>query len=183
MFWLLASESEDGSFSADTEALAFRLRASQKDVVDALTELIEKGFLIDASGVLADCKRDAMPEKSREEKSREEKALSGKADVLQLKPKNAQFTEAAVRVIAFLNTKTGKAFKPVPANIEFIVGRLKEGATEQDCKSIIARQCREWLDNPDMRKYLRPETLFNRKKFAQYQGELVEKPEPWAGAI
>lgn len=105
-------------------------------------------------------------------------SMSGKPDVA---PKTKETTETARRVIDFLNAKTGKAFRPVPANINFVVGRLKEGATEQDCKSVIARKTREWKGT-EQAMYLRPETLFNATKFAQYVGELVEPTNPWDGA-
>lgn len=81
--------------------------------------------------------------------------------------------EAAKRVLAFLNDKTGKAFQPTTANLELIVARLKEGYDEDTCRSVIARKFREWKDDDKMRKYLRPATLFNREKFNQYAGECV----------
>lgn len=176
MFWLLASESADGSFDADPVKLAFRLRTTEKTVSQAISELIGKGFLVDASGALAECKPDACLE-TETEKSREETALSGKPDVESPEEKKRREAkerkESAIRVINFLNSKTGKNFKPVDVNIGMITARLLDGATEQDCKSIIARKCREWEADEKMRDYLRPETLFNRTKFAQYQGQLV----------
>lgn len=113
---------------------------------------------------------------------KESKALSGKPDDA---PRNSELKETAVRVIEFLNAKTGKAYQPVPVNVEKVVARLREGATEQDCKSVIARKCRDWQTDDKMREYLRPATLFNREKFAQYMGQLVapEQPKPWDGAI
>jgi hypothetical protein len=45
----------------------------------------------------------------------------------------------------FLNEKTGRAYQPVPANVDMIVARLKEGATVDDCRAVIAKKCREWL--------------------------------------
>ena len=36
LFWLLASESEDGTFSGDVERLAFRTHRSPKEIRDAL---------------------------------------------------------------------------------------------------------------------------------------------------
>ncbi len=63
--WLLASESEDGSVPADTEFLAWRLRRPVAWVRKALIPLIENGFLIDASNVLASCKQDAIPDQIR----------------------------------------------------------------------------------------------------------------------
>lgn len=82
-----------------------------------------------------------------------------------------------MRVLQFLNEKTGRGYKPVKANLELIAARLKEGASVDDCRAVIAKKCREWLGDEKMAMYLRPATLFNRTKFAQYQGELgAEEP-------
>ena len=68
--WLLASCEEDGEFDASPEKLAFRFRMTEKDIQLAIKPLIDKGYFICASDVLAPCYQDAMSEKS---KSREEK--------------------------------------------------------------------------------------------------------------
>lgn len=90
----------------------------------------------------------------------QETTLSGKPDV-------------AKRVLAFLNEKTGRRYREVKVNLDMISARLKEGATELECKQVIAKKCREWATDENMAIYLRPATLFNRTKFAQYQGELL----------
>jgi hypothetical protein len=69
MLWLLASESKDGSLDADPAELAFRLRTTEKEVLQGLDPLIKAGFFIpsqDASSVLADCGQLAVPETERE---------------------------------------------------------------------------------------------------------------------
>jgi uncharacterized phage protein (TIGR02220 family) len=73
-------------------------------------------------------------------------------------------------VLAYLNQQAGRDFKAINGNLGFIGARLKEGATVEDCKAVIDRKCREWKGG-EMDKYLRPATLFNATKFAQYQGE------------
>lgn len=83
--------------------------------------------------------------------------------------------QQAVAVVAFLNEKTQRNYEPGTVNIDLIVARMKEGATAEDCRAVIAKKCREWLTDPEMNVYLRPATLFNRTKFAQYKGELVVK--------
>lgn len=90
--------------------------------------------------------------------------LSGKPDV-------------AKRVLDFLNSKTQRRYQPVKANLEMIEARLKDGATEQELMQVVAKKCREWAGDEKMSLYLRPATLFNRTKFAQYQGELLTQPE------
>lgn len=76
LVWLLASDSEDGSIDADVKKIAFRLRWSDADVAAGLKPLIDAGFLIDASGVLAECYQDACLEERRGEEYREEKRES-----------------------------------------------------------------------------------------------------------
>ncbi len=66
LLWLLASESKDGSFDASVDELVFRLRFKASDVESGLKPLIDKGFFIVASGVLADCLQPAIPETERE---------------------------------------------------------------------------------------------------------------------
>lgn len=79
--------------------------------------------------------------------------------------------QVAEGLLKFLNEKAGRSFRPVPATIDPIVCRLRDGATEQDCRAVIARKVREWRGDERMAKYLRPETLFNRTKFESYLGE------------
>lgn len=86
-----------------------------------------------------------------------------------------QLRKEAVAIIRFLNEKTGRNYQPVAANIEIVVARLKEGATPEQCRQVIAKKAREWKGDEKMDLYLRPATLFNRTKFAQYQGELGAK--------
>jgi len=66
MLWLLAAESSDGAVRIDEAFLAFRLRWQVKDVQAGVTPLIEKGFLIVASDMLAACKQGATPETEEE---------------------------------------------------------------------------------------------------------------------
>ena len=75
--------------------------------------------------------------------------------------------ESVKRIIQYLNEKTGKHFKCVGANIEIITARLNEKYTEEECKRVVDNQCcdRYFIDNP---KYLRPDTLFQKRKIAGY---------------
>jgi hypothetical protein len=69
MLWLIASDSLDGSIDAEPKKLAFRLRMTEVELVDALKSLIDNGFFSsdqDASALLADCKQVAVPETETE---------------------------------------------------------------------------------------------------------------------
>ena len=79
----------------------------------------------------------------------------------------------AISVLKFLNEKTGRAYRPVDANLKLITARLRTGATVMDCRQVIAKKTREWNSDLKMAEYLRPATLFNATKFEQYLGECV----------
>lgn len=84
----------------------------------------------------------------------------------------SELKSKAKELLGFLNAKTGRNFEPVAVNLERIEARLKEGASFDDCKSIIAKKCGEWSADEKMAQYLRPATLFGREKFWQYHGQL-----------
>lgn len=81
MLWLLASESDDGTFEADMDMIAFRLRTTKNEVVNAIIPLIDKGFLIDASNALAECRQVAILEKSRD-RVETEKPVCAKSQII-----------------------------------------------------------------------------------------------------
>lgn len=104
-----------------------------------------------------------------------ETPLSGKPDVT--KPEEWDFKQPppaeleAEYVLAFLNRVTGSRYQAVEANLKLVRGRLKE-VSIAEIKRVIVTKSEEWEDNPEMEQYLRPATLFNATKFAQYVGAL-----------
>jgi hypothetical protein len=66
LLWLLASESKNGTFDGSLDELVFRLHITPKDYQDGIKPLIDKGFFVIASGVLAECYQDAIPEREGE---------------------------------------------------------------------------------------------------------------------
>lgn len=101
-----------------------------------------------------------IEDKRREESMREEKRDGGRK---------------AKEILAFLNEKMGRNYRMVETNLKLIEARLESGISFQSLKSIIAKKCREWKDDPKMNLYLRPETLFNKTKCEQYYGELFNQ--------
>jgi len=55
--------------------------------------------------------------------------------------------------------------------LRLITGRLDESSLSE-CKAVIDAKVAEWARDPKMAQYLRPNTLFNATKFAQYVGQL-----------
>lgn len=103
--------------------------------------------------------------------------LSGTPDVIAPKNIKPSFKEEARQVLSFLNEKACRNYQPVAANMIIIESRFREGATLAQCRQVIAKKYREWGSDEKMSVYLRPATLFNKTKFAQYVGELVLSPE------
>lgn len=78
---------------------------------------------------------------------------------------NAEIEE----ILNFLNEKTGKHYTTrSKASVKMITERLKEGYTVDEFKSVIQNKTDAWLNNPEMKVYLRPETLFCAKHFESY---------------
>lgn len=141
----------------------------------------------------------ASKEKENEkenDKKKENTYLSGKLDVDSLNnliiknesnsANNSSDTlikSQALEVLNFLNTKTGRAYRPVEENLKLIIARIKSGATVMDCRQVIAKKTREWKGDEKMVEYLRPATLFNATKFEQYMGELVIPREEEAHGV
>ena len=76
-------------------------------------------------------------------------------------------------IIDYLNKKTNKHFRPnINKTRSAIKSRWKEGFRESDFKYVIDVKCSQWLNDSQMSKYLRPETLFGNK-FESYLNEEI----------
>ncbi|WP_253197810.1 conserved phage C-terminal domain-containing protein [Clostridium gasigenes] len=73
-------------------------------------------------------------------------------------------------VIEYLNMRCGTNYKVTTVkNQKLINARIKEGYGLEDFQNVISAKSNEWLDS-NMKKYLRPETLFGTK-FEGYVNE------------
>lgn len=88
--------------------------------------------------------------------------------------KNAQEKIPYVEIVNYLNEKTGQRFSSkAKSTKELINGRFQEGRTFEDFKHVIDVKSQQWLNNPEMSKYLRPSTLFAPKNFENYVNEKI----------
>lgn len=68
------------------------------------------------------------------------------------------------RVIDYLNRKTGSRFKPnTKTTKQFIDARVKENFQPDDFRAVIDFKCQQWIGDPKMQQYLKPDTLFGTK--------------------
>lgn len=78
--------------------------------------------------------------------------------------KDNKYMDFITDVLTYLNQKTGKNYTGrSKAQKQHMVARIKEGFTVDDFKKVIDNKVRDWGNNPKMKIYLRPETLFGTK--------------------
>ena len=82
----------------------------------------------------------------------------------------------AARAIDYLNEKAGTKFRHLDGTLKLPIARILEGATEADLIAVIDLKLAQALKGEFDRKYLRPATLFNFEKFANYVGQIAIKP-------
>lgn len=83
--------------------------------------------------------------------------------------KHSLYHDDTQTVLQFLNEASGKQFREVEANLTIISARLNEdGVDLEGVKKMILHRCSLWKNDPKMREYLRPETLFRKSKFDSY---------------
>ena len=86
--------------------------------------------------------------------------------------------EICNEIIEYLNLKANTKFRSNSAATKrHLNARLAEGFTIDDFKKVIDIKCAQWLNDPNMKKYLRPETLFSASHFESYLNEYVEPPK------
>lgn len=171
MLWLLASEQVDGDFDGDPAILAFRLRRSEKEIMDGLKPLIERGFVIDDSMALAVRKHLAIPETEREaekEKEAEKETEISRTSALGVDAKFDAFWQAYPK-------KTGK-------------GAARKAWSKVKPDLVIALKALEWQKQSDQwRKdggqYIpNPATWLNQGRWEDAPleaGAVVSKQRPW----
>lgn len=80
--------------------------------------------------------------------------------------------ELYISIISYLNDRAGTKYKHTSSKTRTCIhARLAEGFTLDDFITVIDKKCDEWLGDPKMEQYLRPETLFGTK----FEGYLNQK--------
>ena len=81
--------------------------------------------------------------------------------------KEEKYKDEIIEIIDYLNSSTNSNYRyNTESTNKLIRGKLNNGFTVQDFKSVIHTKSMEWM-NTDFEKYLRPSTLFGNK-FEQY---------------
>ena len=133
----------------------------------------------DANALPTHCQPNANREpitKNQEPKDKIIMSSSPSANIddtrLEKQKTNKQTITEARDVLAYLNKNAGKNFRDVDSTLGPIVARLKEGYTPERLREIAFYKIEQWGADEKMAEYLRPATLYNATKCAQYDGEL-----------
>lgn len=80
--------------------------------------------------------------------------------------------DAAMRILQKLGEQSGVKYTGAKDHIQLIVHHLREGVTEMELRAVISFCASSlnggWKNNPDMKQYLRPHTLFGARTLSKY---------------
>ncbi len=80
-------------------------------------------------------------------------------------------------IIDYLNERCGTNYKPTTKETrKNINGRLNEGHTIEDFRTVIDKKANEWIGT-DFEKHLNPTTLFRPSNFEKYLNQVIIKPK------
>lgn len=172
-----------GVYVADFDTLStlFKcdLATAERSIKDLKTtetleiEYLEEGFVrIESRRILrekaiSETRSAAGKTGGRGHKVETESKHKAKPEISKAKPK--QITEIEYDndieiVVDYLNKKASTDFKnKTKSTRDLVVSRLKDGYTVEQFKTVIDKKTKDWLTQPDMVIYLRPETLFGNK--------------------
>ncbi|MCY8517904.1 phage replisome organizer N-terminal domain-containing protein [Bacillus atrophaeus] len=109
------------------------------------------------------CNEQEEEVRSKKEEEELKDILSGKPDDAS-SPKKEKDEIPYKLIIDFLNKVAGTRFRATtPKTRYWIKSRWNEGFRFEDFKHVILVKTEEWLQVPEMNRYLRPETLFGTK--------------------
>ena len=178
MLWLLASESMSGEIDADPAKLAFRLRQSVADVVDALNPLIQAGFFScegNASDALAERKQFAVPEAEAEAEAVARTARPAKSST----PKCPDDVEIQV----WTDWLTLRKSKRAPVTLTVLDGaRTEAGKAGMTLEAFLRVWCRrgsQGLEASWLKEHERTgsATTARQAEVAKWLGPLAPKPQ------
>lgn len=169
--WLLASEYENGLIDAAEEEVAFRLRVSTTDLRSAIKSLLDNGFFVDASGMLAECYQDATLETEIEADTEveEETETRTKRAIARVQRDINLFGEFDTIFWKEWPNKVGKT----PAAKAWIAIRKKGHSVET-----IMHGLSKYIEGkPTDRHWLNPSTFLNQERFLDQPAQVGGQKE------
>lgn len=177
---LLLASRTDGEIDLSERGIRYIQRVAYLNSRPDFKPLIDSGFLelqADASGAQAEFRPETETE--TEEEREEEKRVT---DVTLVEQRDETSRDSTTRIpvkriIDHLNEVAGTRFRHnTEATRRHVQARFREGFTLADFIAVIDHKARDWGGDPEMTKYLRPQTLFGTK----FESYLQESNRPSA---
>lgn len=126
---------------------------------------------VEAARISADKRAGKRTQQRPPQQSESESELKLDTETEASKTRDQSLAKHVNRIVAYLNKVSGKQFRASSRiTKEKIQARLNEGFKVEDFKVVIDNKVRDWKGDPEMDKFLRPETLFSNK-FESYFNE------------
>ncbi|MGE1234032.1 phage replisome organizer N-terminal domain-containing protein [Bacillus altitudinis] len=123
----------------------------------------QKALALETSGNVT-CNVTVTQSNEQERRSKKEEVRKKNKDILSGNPTVDESEIPFKLVTDLLNQMSDKNYRhTTPKTQQLIKARWNEGFRFDDFKKVILAKCFEWRDNPDMSKFLRPETIFGTK--------------------
>lgn len=168
---------ERGSFITSIENLAFETGLSGQQIRTALNKLKSTGEITSKTtnrySVISIKNWDMYQFDNKQDNKQitNKQQTNNKQITTNNNDKNEENEKESKYVIEYLNQQTNYNYKFVDKNIKLVSNRLKEYSKEE-LLAMIDYKCSEWLQDERFKKYLRPATLFNASKCADYIAQL-----------
>ena len=168
---------ERGSFITSIENLAFETGLSGQQIRTALNKLKSTGEITSKTtnrySVISIKNWDMFQVDNKQDNKQitNKQQTDNKQITTNNNDNNEKNEEESKYVIEYLNQQTNYNYKFVDKNIKLVSNRLKE-YSKDELLAMIDYKCSEWLQDERFKKYLRPATLFNASKCADYIAQL-----------
>lgn len=154
------SQDKDSYFHGSINYLCNWTKTSEVCMIEVLKKLVDKGLLEKIT-------RDGTTNLYRTINPFEETVPSNvttKPIQKQEKKLDDNYEDEIIEIVNYLNQRISSRYKySNPTNKKLITSKLRLGFTVDDFKIVIDNKVHDWINNPDMSKYLRPTTLFGNK--------------------
>ena len=191
--------SQDGAsvYAGSADYLAKWTNTTRRNVMNCLSSLVAKGYILKKEEYKNDVKfvsyyanQDYLPtvmnfipcEKSSQGGVKKVHTIINKdnkdIDIVLKEKESTKEKDSDIpyeEIVNHLNARTGSKYKSSSRKTrELIKARFNQGFTLEDFKTVIDKKSIQWINDPKMCEYLRPETLFS-EKFEGYLNQIVRQ--------
>lgn len=139
------------------------LIGSETAVAERVRKHRKKQQLLQCNTEVTKCNIEKREKRKEKKEKRKEQEIEQKIDIYE-SAEAAQSTIPYKEICEYLNKLTNSNYRSTTKKTkELIKARFNEGFCLEDFKVVIEKKTIDWINDKEMSKYLRPETLFGNK--------------------